>query len=51
MTDKEYQVTHLEIKLIDNKKMFDTQEKLKNLTGKDYIVENRFEQQNFSTKY
>ena len=50
LTDKEYQVTHLEIKLIDNKKMFDTQEKLKNLTGKDYIVENRFEQQKFLYK-
>ena len=50
LTDKEYQVTHLEIKLIDNKKMFDTQEKLKNLTGRDYIVENRFEQQKFLYK-
>ena len=50
LTDKEYQVTHLEIKLIDNKKMFDTQEKLKKIIGRDYIVENRFEQQKFLYK-
>ena len=50
LTDKEYQVTHLEIKLIDNKKMFDTREIKKNYR-KIILLKIDLSNKNFSIKY
>ena len=50
MIQKENYVSAIEINLVDKKKMLDVQKKLGGLLGKNYIVRNQFQQQEFLYK-
>ena len=50
LIQKENYVSAIEINLVDKDKMFDVQKKLSGLLGKNYIVKNQYQQQEFLYK-